>query len=192
MQKETLAKNQFRRQLRHDRSALSIALQTQHSNHITQQLLALPIFQQSANIALYLPIDNEVDITALFSLNLGKKFFLPVVTSMSDLLFAHYEPGHELKPNQFGILEPVMHVFCPPDELDLVCTPLVGFDLRGHRLGTGAGYYDRTFAFKREIQSKPYLLGVGYECQKVAQLPVQAWDVPLWGVQTELNLYGSI
>ena len=38
-------------------------------------------------------------------------------------------------------------------DLDLVFVPLVGFDANGMRLGMGAGYYDRAFAFLRQRRS---------------------------------------
>ena len=69
-----------------------------------------------------------------------------------------------------------------PRWLDLVLVPLVGFDARGHRLGMGAGLYDRHFAFLRHRRAwrRPRLLGLAFEAQKVARLAEAAHDVPLW------------
>ena len=65
--------------------------------------------------------------------------------------------------------------------------PLVGFDGAGNRLGMGAGYYDRTFAFRhaRRHWRGPRLIGVAYDCQEVDAIDDRAWDVPLDGVVTE-------
>jgi len=73
-----------------------------------------------------------------------------------------------------------------------VLTPLVAFDSFGNRLGMGGGFYDRSFVFRRDPvrrHHRPYLLGLGYEFQKVAALPRQPWDVPLDAAVTETALW---
>ena len=68
--------------------------------------------------------------------------------------------------------------------------PLVGFDRRGRRLGMGGGFYDRTFAFSRiRPRLAPKLIGLAHDLQRVQQLPVEPWDVPLHGVVTDRQRY---
>ena len=67
-------------------------------------------------------------------------------------------------------------------DLDLVCSPLVAFDLAGNRLGMGGGYYDRTFSqhqFVRQGQKPPYVLGLAHDCQQHDNLPIAPWDMPI-------------
>jgi 5-formyltetrahydrofolate cyclo-ligase len=45
--------------------------------------------------------------------------------------------------NKYGILEPVNAITMFPEELDWVLMPLLCFDVVGHRVGYGKGYYDR-------------------------------------------------
>jgi 5-formyltetrahydrofolate cyclo-ligase len=52
----------------------------------------------------------------------------------------------ELYVNRWGIREPIGGRIVPPGEVDLVVVPLLCFDLRGHRVGYGKGYYDRFLA----------------------------------------------
>ena len=71
----------------------------------------------------------------------------------------------------------------------MVVIPLVVFDIYGHRLGTGGGYYDRTFAFLRhQTNKKPLLAGVGYALQQAELVPTDPWDVNLQVVVTENKL----
>jgi 5-formyltetrahydrofolate cyclo-ligase len=92
-----------------------------------------------------------------------------------------------------GIPEPerTHHQRIRPTALDLVLTPLVGFDDTGHRLGMGGGYYDRTFGFlnKRTRWRKPRLMGLAYELQRCQTLTRASWDVDLDAVATELAVY---
>lgn len=102
------------------------------------------------------------------------------------LHFSLYQPADKLQPNQYGILEPLSsapHIAL--EKLDIVMTPLVAFDRQGHRLGTGGGYYDRTFA---ALQGKPRLVGMAYSMQEADPLPSDEWDVKLYGVVTEKSL----
>lgn len=117
----------------------------------------------------------------------GHRIYLPVIAGGRDERFMHFArwtPGAAMRPNRYGIPEPESDETCPPARLDTVLCPLVAFTASGRRLGMGAGYYDRCFAFMHE-GSGPSLLGVAYGMQEVDTLPVDAWDVPLGGVITE-------
>ena len=77
-----------------------------------------------------------------------------------------------------------------PHALDIVLVPLLAFDRRGTRLGSGGGYYDRSFAFLhgQARPHRPLLVGVGYAFQEVESLPAAAWDVALDYIATDAEL----
>jgi 5-formyltetrahydrofolate cyclo-ligase len=77
------------------------------------------------------------------------------------------------------------------ERLDVLFVPLLGIDDEGYRMGQGGGFYDATLAFRRHRQliHKPLLIGVAFECQRVAQVPREPWDVRLDGLLTERGLY---
>ena len=54
----------------------------------------------------------------------------------------------------------------------------------------GGGFYDRTLArYYNEGWQKPQLIGIAHNCQKVAQLPIESWDIPLKIIATPEKLY---
>ena len=176
------------------RAQLSPFFCAESSESICHHLSQLPLFQHSQHIAFYIGFKNEVSLSSLLeiSVNLGKKCYLPAINAAQGTLeFRHYIPTEPLEKNSFGIFEPNGHQPClSPQELDLVFTPLVAWDHQGHRLGMGAGYYDKTFAFKKNnVVSPPYLIGIAYECQQHPQLEMKPWDVSLNAVMTEKNFY---
>ena len=120
----------------------------------------------------------------------GKKCYLPQLTSEKTLHFALYEQNDPLVPNQYNIPEPLPRApIISPEELDLVLVPLVAFAANGQRLGTGGGYYDRTFAFLRAGKNpKPKLIGYAFAAQKAESLPVDSWDLQLHVVVTEEDI----
>ena len=72
----------------------------------------------------------------------------------------------------------------PVVDPDLLFVPLACFDRRGHRLGYGAGYYDRTLARLRA--TKPiHAVGVAYGVCEVPAVPYEAHDQTLDAVVTE-------
>ena len=99
----------------------------------------------------------------------------------------------KLAINAFGIHEPVHspHERIPVLHLDVIFMPLVAFDARGWRIGSGAGFYDRCLRHLRDARRwrRPLLIGVAYEHQRVETLTPDAWDVPMDGVLTERRLY---
>jgi 5-formyltetrahydrofolate cyclo-ligase len=108
------------------------------------------------------------------------------------MAFTEYTAQSQLKRVKYGIAEVAEPtVIYPTTALDLVITPLVGFDENANRMGWGQGHYDRTFEFlqQRSRPTTPFLLGIAYECQKVEALTTHDWDVPLDMIITEKIIY---
>ena len=191
------SRNDIRNQIRQQRSELTHAQQLDAAGLLTTQLVASPLFKNSQRIAFYLPNDGEMDVTPLISLawTYNKQCFLPVLglRNSRKMWFAPYLPDTNLITNRFGIPEP-QHKHSArlfkAQSLDLILMPLVAFDNKGHRLGMGGGFYDRTLQFllHRQQWMKPRLIGTAYAFQEVPQLDNEPWDVPLHGIATENGL----
>lgn len=104
----------------------------------------------------------------------GFTLALPVITGKArPLTFRAYRSGDPLVARQWGIEEPLDTA--PVVVPDIVLVPLLAFDHRGYRLGYGGGFYDRSLAEIRA--SKPAIaVGVGFDEQRVAAVPVDAYD----------------
>jgi len=156
---------------------------------------ALNEFQTARHIAVYIAMDGEIDPAELIAhaRTAGKTLYLPVLEHADDgiLEFAPWQPETPLYPNRFRIPEPRVSAesLRAAQDLDLVLTPLVAFDVHGNRLGMGGGYYDRSFAFLKTGVRKPLLIGLAYEFQRVSVLPAEPWDVPLAGVASDGGFY---
>lgn len=186
----------LRKQLRQARRQLTPEQQTDFSLELSLKLQQDPRIQQAQTLAYYLANDGEIDLTPFtqWAWQHGKTLCLPVLHPFSKghLLFLHYHPGTELVPNSFGIPEPELSVLdvVPIAQIDAILLPLVGFDPQANRLGMGGGFYDRTLAqWHQQRHPMTTLIGVAHECQKVAQLPIAPWDVPLDEIITPISTY---
>ncbi|HJJ51166.1 MAG TPA: 5-formyltetrahydrofolate cyclo-ligase, partial [Methanocorpusculum sp.] len=65
--------------------------------------------------------------------------------------------------------------------IDVVLVPMVGFDRVGHRLGYGAGYYDRFFEKNPNIPR----IGMAYACQEMECIPSEWFDARMDLIVTE-------
>ena len=89
----------------------------------------------------------------------------------------------------FGIREPTPEGSdrVAPEALDLVLCPCSGFDAARHRLGMGAGYYDR---FLPQCANAA-VCAVAFEAQRLDQICTEATDIPMQAVFTERAVYTS-
>ncbi|MFP5505451.1 MAG: 5-formyltetrahydrofolate cyclo-ligase [Gammaproteobacteria bacterium] len=194
---DTAARRALRSELRAARRALSPVERRLAAEDCARRLIGHAAFRNARRIAAYLPADGELDTAPLIerAWEMGKQVYLPVLLPQGEnrLWFARYTPDTPLHRNRFGIPEPdrAPHTRIAPLALDLVLAPLVGFDARGHRLGMGGGFYDRSFAYllRHRRWLRPRLIGLAYDFQRLARLPAQAWDVPLHAVATERRIY---
>lgn len=183
----------LRREMRTRREALSPAFRIAAAQQLAVRLHALPSLPASGYAAGYWAVGGEIALHAWqTSLPAGLVYCLPVLHADDRLRFAPWRPGAPLVANRFGIPEPQIAdgLLLDAADLALALVPLVAFDERGHRLGMGGGWYDRTFAARREAQcATPMLIGVGYEIQRVERLEPAPWDVRLDAVCTEAATY---
>lgn len=177
-----------------NRKQLSNQLRASAEKNIQQSLFELPIFNTSNHVGVYHAYAGEVAtqpiIEQLFQSE--KCCYLPVIKPDSTLTFVHYTAQTELRKNQHHIVEPVEQKnTIVTRELDMVIVPLVAFDQHCHRIGWGQGYYDRTFAFLNGTSrpNKPFLLGLGFELQKLNNIKPQSWDVTLDAIISEQHIY---
>lgn len=144
----------------------------------------------SWRIAIYAALPEELDMTPLIKLarRRGCRIFLPRIDRHSlGRKMQFVEMGTRQRFNRLGIAEPEGARIIAARWLDVVFLPLVGFDSRGLRLGTGGGFYDRAFAFRhgRTAWLTPRLVGLAYSFQQVEHITCAAHDVLMDAVVTE-------
>jgi len=150
----------------------------------------LPIgLKPGAVVAGYSPIRSELDPTPLMQTLAaqGARLALPVITARGQSLrFRVWHPGDRLLPGSLGIPEPspAAAEIVP----DIVLVPLAAFDRAGHRIGYGAGHYDRTLAHLRKSRGFA-AIGLAFAAQEVAAVPALQHDVALDYVLTETKVF---
>lgn len=161
------------------------------------QFKRLRWWNNAKRVALYYPIGGELDPRPLRRLAGAdaKLFYLPRLWPIRGkrLGFIRWQADTRWHRNRYGILEPVggWGQLLSARQVDLVVTPLLGFDGNCNRLGTGGGYYDRSFAFRNRHSriTRPRLVGLAYDCQLTGALERQPWDVPLDAVVTPTTIH---
>jgi len=141
-------------------------------------------------VAGYFPVREELDPRpALQALvDKGAARALPVLVERGQpLIFRTWRDEDALLPGNYGIPIP------PPSASEVVprllLVPLLAFDETGHRLGYGAGYYDRTLRALRKRGDGPIrAVGLAFAVQKVEAVPHHDGDQRLDWVVTEAGL----
>jgi 5-formyltetrahydrofolate cyclo-ligase len=187
-----LPRDTLRRELRAKRRALPAAIRIAAAEALAARLLTLPYAPVSGPVAGYWAMDGEIALHA-WQMRLPREctYCLPVLHDDGRLRFAPWRAGAALSTNRFGIPEPDVPAssLLPAEAMALVVAPLVAFDARGHRLGMGGGWYDRTFAFRRERAAPPHLVGAAFAAQQVESVFPESWDMPLDALCTESDTH---
>jgi 5-formyltetrahydrofolate cyclo-ligase len=149
------------------------------------ELLAI---EPGQTVSGFWPMRSEADIRPLmYALRQrGARLALPAILDKTTIVFRELLRGAQMIDMGFGTVGPGPEAAVLVPELMLV--PLAAFDGRGHRIGYGAGYYDRAIARLVERGLKPKLVGIAFDCQHVEAVPDEAHDVALDAILTESGL----
>ncbi len=174
-------KRAIRKEMLAAMSAMTPDVVAAKSRQACDRLTRLDEFRSARTVMLYLPVPLEVDTAhlALSAWQDGKTVVVPrvfwdqrhmtpvVCRSLSD---------DDLSTGRFGIREPAAGEPWPIEDIDLVVTPALAFDRRGHRLGRGGGFYD---CFLAQPGLHAAAVGLAFAEQVVDELPTHDNDHPV-------------
>lgn len=168
------------------RRQIAPAKRQQYSQQITHHLLQHSLFVTASRLLGYGAFGTEVDTSVIIaaSLSAGKEVCLPRLTGRKGHMdLVPITNMNQLMPGTFGIPEPIADCRATQDyAFDLILIPGLAFDIFGHRLGYGGGYYDRFLANKN---TRGYRLALGFQQQLTDHLPTEPFDQLVNGIITE-------
>jgi 5-formyltetrahydrofolate cyclo-ligase len=181
-------KRYIRRSLRAVRRGLSEAERLARSRRVWERVAALACYQHARVVLGYMAFDHEVLTDGLMrrAMASGKQLVLPMVLGNRQgmALYVIEELERDVAPGYCGILEPQPRRTraVAPETLELALIPGVAFDLRGGRLGLGAGFYDRLLS---QLPRGIPMVGLAFDFQVIPRLPLQPHDILLDAIVTE-------
>lgn len=181
-------KDILRQQFDAYRQALSTTEHNTRSRRICARTEQHPAVQNARALMAYWPHveRGEVDTRPLIGtcVAAGMTVALPVVTSFeagNPAMEARLFSGTDaLKPNRWGLHEPVHGERIVPADLDVVIVPAFGVDQHGHRIGHGSGFYD-CFLSDLDVTT----IALSFDACMVNDIPNAPHDVPVTYVITE-------
>ncbi len=176
--------------LRKLRNNLSSYQQKKHAKSLLYQCQKLAIFRLPYSIALYYEFDGEIATNYLqeFLKKQGKKIYMPVIDKK---VLKFVIQSKKISKNSFGIQEPKFVNPKHPKKLNLILTPLVGFDNNHNRLGMGGGFYDRTLAFsiKRKTNFSLKVHSLAHSLQHLDSIKPSTHDIKVKSIITEIGSF---
>jgi 5-formyltetrahydrofolate cyclo-ligase len=116
----------------------------------------------------------------------GARLCLPAILDKTTIVFRELVRGAPMVEMGFGTVGP--HGEAEVLDPAVMLVPLAAFDARGHRIGYGAGYYDRAIARLVDKGQLPRLIGIAFDCQEVPLVPDEPHDVIIPEILTESGL----
>jgi 5-formyltetrahydrofolate cyclo-ligase len=188
----SLAENKrlLRRAALNKRNEIVSKASSESGDHLAAHIVKLvKTFTKVNTVSGFLSIGNEIE--TLPSLNAladaGYQTCLPVVLEKEcPLGFRAWTDGDPLERGPLKTLHPIPDA---PDIIpDILLVPLLAYDRRGYRLGWGGGFYDRTLG-AYQTEGRPVIaIGIGYDDQKIDQVPPDAFDMVMDWIVTEKKI----
>jgi 5-formyltetrahydrofolate cyclo-ligase len=169
------------------RDLLTRAESLDWSRLIQAKALQFPPYLMCHAVALYSPIQNEVETGEIrdHALATGKSVFFPRMGRQDQhtLELVEVRSTSELSMGRFGILEPTgeTRLALRDQEKLVVFVPGIAFDQRGNRLGRGKAWYDKLI----NVLGRVTVAALAYDFQIVDEVPADEWDQRVHYIITE-------
>ncbi|HIK44954.1 MAG TPA: 5-formyltetrahydrofolate cyclo-ligase [Leptolyngbyaceae cyanobacterium M65_K2018_010] len=181
------AKADLRKRLLKARQSIPAQVWRQKSDRICDHLRAWDYFHHCRVILAYTSFRQEPDLSPLIRHH--THWGLP--RCVGKAMHWHYwspQSQWPLQKGPHGVLEP--HPNSPLvdlNQVDLILVPALACDVRGYRLGYGAGFYDRMLS-QAQWRQVP-AIGIVFEYARLPNLPRDGWDQPMQGICSESGLF---
>jgi len=177
------AKQTLRTRAREIRAAIPAGRRAELSKAIQENVLS--VLDGEEPVLVYASKPPEVDTGPLIAdmISRGTRVVVPIIErEQRNLRLSYLRDPSLLSTSTFSVPEPIGHeIPADPREIAVVIVPLIAYDAEGHRLGYGAGYYDR-FLSRHPHMKK---IGVAFSCQEVESIPADENDVCMDIIVTE-------
>ena len=175
-------KNQLKEAMLEKRNSLSQKEIFEKNKKIEERLFGLEQYRKSKIVMFFVSFNSEVDTHEMIKKSLkNKTVVVPKVANNEIEPSIILDFDNLVSSGKFGILEPIEAMKIAYKNIDLVLVPGIAFDLNGHRVGYGFGYYDR---FLRKVP-KAVKIGLCFDFQVVDKIPREQHDVPVDLIVTE-------
>jgi 5-formyltetrahydrofolate cyclo-ligase len=159
----------------------------ERSARIVERLTALSAFEAARAVALFWPISarREVDLRPLDDAlrTRGVRVAYPAIDETGEMAFRFVADVDAMVDDPLGFRAPTADdPAASPDEIDLVVVPALAVDPRGHRIGYGAGHYDRALP---RFTPQDRRIAVAFDFQLVAEVPDTIGDAPVGVIVTD-------
>jgi len=187
-------KAELRKRMRGVRKTAPLEACAERSAKIIAVLEGHEAVLASKSAALFWPIieRHEVDLRP-FDVWLrarGVRVAYPSIDpDTGDMVFRFVGNTAELEDAGYGFAEPRKDApMAAKGDIDVVIVPALAVDPTGHRIGYGAGYYDRTLP---KYAPPAAAIAVAYDYQLVAELPATPNDVRVGWVVTDQRAFDA-
>ena len=169
-------KKELRRIIRQKKREMTSEQIEAASARLCQRFLASSEYQSAKTIYGYLPYNQEVRTEAIVlqALADGKQVAVPKVYG-DEMRFIFMTDLRQVEKGYAGIPEPIEDGPVADDETALVLMPGMAFDLQGHRVGYGGGFYDKFLASEPGHPT----LALCYDFQMLPRLDTEEFDIPV-------------
>jgi len=166
-----MIKSEIRKLMFEKRNQRSLDDLNNASLEIIKQIQNDPNYQQSTLVAIFYPMEREVNLLNL--LRDQKRFCFPKVTK-EGLHFYQYDPNQTFVKSKFGVMEPEGGLIVD-DDIDFMCAPALAISKELYRVGYGKGYYDQFL----ENHRPKHVVGVIFKFQEIEDIPFDSFDQKL-------------
>lgn len=185
-------KSEFRKRCLEERRKLSEEYRKTAGEEIFKRLVSSDIYNAADKIFIYISMKYEVPTEKIIERALldGKTVAVPVTGDNREMFFVRYDRDRQLAKTKLGVYEPICtrDEELPCDDGTLLAVPGVAFDVQGHRMGYGGGYYD-TYIERYGVKNTAAL---AFDVQVKDSIPFEKHDRIMKDIITEKRLIGGM